>query len=92
MNASVAPLVVLANRRLWGLDGWHESGGMVRLILAALTLARLLASPPPVTYEFRVVKSNPTTAPHSLGLEHRDGFLYEGTGLAGRSATSKGQA
>ena len=57
MNASVAPLVVLANRRLWGLDGWHKSGGMVRLILAALTLARLLASPPPVTYEFRVVKS-----------------------------------
>ena len=44
----------------------------------------MLASPPPVTYEFRVVKSKPTTAPHSLGFEYRDGFLYEGTGLAGQ--------
>jgi glutamine cyclotransferase len=63
---------------------------MVRLILAALTLAGLLASPPPVTYGFRVVKSYPhDRTAFTQGLEYRDGFLYEGTGLAGRSALRK---
>ena len=58
-------------------------------ILAAAFLALFLA-PPPAQYGFRVVK----TYPHdrnafTQGLEYRDGFLYEGTGLVGRSALRK---
>jgi glutaminyl-peptide cyclotransferase len=58
-------------------------------ILAAL-LALLLLAPAAPQYGFRVVK----TYPHdrnafTQGLEYRDGFLYEGTGLVGRSALRK---
>jgi glutamine cyclotransferase len=58
-------------------------------ILAAAFLA-LFFAPPPAQYSFRVVK----TYPHdrnafTQGLEYRDGFLYEGTGLVGRSALRK---
>lgn len=58
-------------------------------LLAAVLLA-LLPAPPPAQYSFRVVK----TYPHdrnafTQGLEYRDGFLYEGTGLVGRSALRK---
>ena len=57
-------------------------------ILAAL-LALFLAPPAP-QYGFRVVK----TYPHdrnafTQGLEYREGFLYEGTGMVGRSALRK---
>jgi len=58
-------------------------------ILAAL-LALLLLAPAAPEYGFRVVK----TYPHdrnafTQGLEYRDGFLYEGTGMVGRSALRK---
>ncbi len=58
-------------------------------ILAAALLGLFLA-PPPAQYTFRVVK----TYPHdryafTQGLEYREGFLYEGTGLVGRSALRK---
>jgi len=57
-------------------------------ILAAL-LALFLAAPAP-QYGFRVVN----TYPHdrnafTQGLEYREGFLYEGTGMVGRSALRK---
>lgn len=58
-------------------------------ILAAL-LALLLLAPATPQYGFRLVK----TYPHdrnafTQGLEYRDGFLYEGTGIVGRSALRK---
>ena len=62
------------------------------LALAALSLAP--ARPPtrehPPEYTFQVV----TTYPHdpsafTQGLEYHDGFLYEGTGLNGRSSVRK---
>jgi glutaminyl-peptide cyclotransferase len=58
-------------------------------ILAAL-VALLLLAPATPQYGFRVVK----TYPHdrdafTQGLEYREGFLYEGTGMVGRSALRK---
>jgi glutaminyl-peptide cyclotransferase len=58
-------------------------------ILTAL-VALLLLAPAAPQYGFRVVK----TYPHdrnafTQGLEYREGFLYEGTGLVGRSALRK---
>jgi glutaminyl-peptide cyclotransferase len=53
-------------------------------------VALLLLAPAAPQYGFRVVK----TYPHdrnafTQGLEYREGFLYEGTGLVGRSALRK---
>ena len=61
----------------------------MQTILAAL-LGLLLLAPAAPQYGFRVVK----TYPHdrnafTQGLEYREGFLYEGTGLVGRSALRK---
>jgi glutaminyl-peptide cyclotransferase len=60
----------------------------MHVILA--TLLTLLLAPPAPQYGYRVVN----TYPHdrnafTQGLEYRDGFLYEGTGLVGRSALRK---
>jgi len=57
-------------------------------ILAALL--GLFLAPPAQQYGFRVVN----TYPHdrnafTQGLEYREGFLYEGTGMVGRSALRK---
>ena len=62
---------------------------MARLFLI-VTIAAAFLAPLPAEYTFRVVK----TYPHdrnafTQGLEYRDGFLYEGTGLVGRSALRK---
>src|SRR5216117_3030714 len=44
----------------------------------------------PQQYGYRVVKSYPHERnAFTQGLEYRDGFLYEGTGLAGRSSLRK---
>jgi glutaminyl-peptide cyclotransferase len=53
-------------------------------------VALLLLAPAAPQYGFRIVK----TYPHdrnafTQGLEYREGFLYEGTGLVGRSALRK---
>ena len=46
--------------------------------------------PPAAEYSFRVVKVYPhDRTAFTQGLEYRDGFLYEGTGLVGRSALRK---
>src|SRR5262249_57660229 len=55
-----------------------------------VALLALLLAPPAPEYGFRVVN----TYPHdrnafTQGLEYRDGVLYEGTGLVGRSALRK---
>ena len=45
---------------------------------------------PPAQYTFRVVKVYPhDRTAFTQGLEYRDGVLYEGTGLQGRSALRK---
>jgi glutaminyl-peptide cyclotransferase len=56
--------------------------------LAALfPLALLFAAP---QYGYRVIKTYPhDRSAFTQGLEYRDGYLYEGTGLAGRSSVRK---
>src|SRR5687768_2879349 len=59
-------------------------------ILLAIVLSLLLAPAAPPQSGFRIVK----TYPHdrnafTQGLEFREGFLYEGTGLVGRSTLRK---
>jgi glutaminyl-peptide cyclotransferase len=62
---------------------------VVRLLLGFwLPLSAFLAPAP--EYSFRVVKVYPhDRTAFTQGLEYRDGFLYEGTGLAGHSALRK---
>jgi glutaminyl-peptide cyclotransferase len=44
----------------------------------------------PAQYGYRVVKTYPhDRTAFTQGLEYRDGFLYEGTGMAGRSSVRK---
>src|SRR5262245_54217758 len=44
----------------------------------------------PAQYGYRVVKTYPhDRTAFTQGLEYRDGFLYEGTGLQGRSSLRK---
>jgi glutaminyl-peptide cyclotransferase len=46
--------------------------------------------PLPTQYGYRVVKTYPhDRAAFTQGLEYRDGFLYEGTGMFGRSSVRK---
>ena len=62
---------------------------MLPCIVIASFLATFLG-PPPGQYTFRVVKTYPhDRTAFTQGLEYRDGFLYEGTGLVGRSALRK---
>src|SRR5688572_18973266 len=50
----------------------------------------LLRAQSPVQYGFEVVRSYPHDASaFTQGLEFRDGYLYEGTGLKGRSSLRK---
>ena len=58
-------------------------------IIGAL-LGFILLAPPAPQYGFRVVKTYPhDRAAFTQGLEYRDGFLWEGTGLVGRSTLRK---
>src|SRR5437016_14293478 len=55
-----------------------------------LCLLYLLWLIPPPQYSYRVVKTYPhDSAAFTQGLEYRDGFLYEGTGMPGRSSIRK---
>src|SRR5439155_22613263 len=57
-------------------------------VLCLLCLLWLI--PPPPQYTYRIIKSYPhDRTAFTQGLEYRDGFLYEGTGLVGRSAVRK---
>src|SRR6516164_4742005 len=61
---------------------------LAHVLLWLSLLAAPLAAPP--QYGYRVVK----TYPHdrnafTQGLEYRDGVLFEGTGIAGRSSVRK---
>src|SRR6476660_1123928 len=59
-------------------------------ILAGLLLALALVPQQAALYGFRVVKVYPhDRTAFTQGLEYRDGFLYEGTGLVGHSALRK---
>src|SRR5215467_10877463 len=61
---------------------------MVRLLLTLLLMLAWLA--PPAQYTYRVVKTYPhDRTAFTQGLEYRDGFLYEGTGMFGRSSVRK---
>ncbi len=63
---------------------------MSRLILFLLTAAAAQAAPP--EYGYRVVHVYPhNRESFTEGLEYRGGFLYESTGLEGRSTLSKVQ-
>jgi glutamine cyclotransferase len=56
--------------------------------LAALFAIPLLLAAP--QYGYRVIKTYPhDRAAFTQGLEYRDGYLYEGTGMAGRSSLRK---
>src|SRR5688572_18539974 len=62
---------------------------MIRVFITALLSAALLVQSP-AQYGYRVVKSYPhDRSAFTQGLEYRDGFLYEGTGLVGRSELRK---
>src|SRR5205823_7363033 len=53
-------------------------------------LCLFVAGVPPQQYGYRVIKSYPhDPTAFTQGLEYRDGFLYEGTGLVGRSSLRK---
>src|SRR5262245_42829367 len=55
-----------------------------------IVLAVLLAAPAATQYTYRVVKTYPhDRTAFTQGLEYRDGFLYEATGLVGHSAVRK---
>ena len=60
------------------------------MILSILSLWLVFLGAAPAQYGYRVVK----TYPHdrnafTQGLEYRDGFLYEGTGVVGRSSVRR---
>jgi glutamine cyclotransferase len=58
--------------------------------LALCALCAFLWLIPPPQYIYRVVKSYPhDRTAFTQGLEYRDGFLYEGTGIVGHSAVRK---
>jgi glutamine cyclotransferase len=61
------------------------------LLIAALQVVKPSLAPPPLPqYRFQIVKVYPhDRTAFTQGLEYRDGFLYEGTGLVGRSALRK---
>jgi glutaminyl-peptide cyclotransferase len=60
----------------------------MRYLLAALATITLPAAPP--DYGYRVVHTYPhDRTSYTQGLEYRGGFLYEGTGLEGRSVLRK---
>src|SRR3954469_19916453 len=68
-----------------GIQQRHKGHKGMRLCL--LSLLWLIPAP---QYTYRVVKSYPHDhTSFTQGLEYRDGFLYEGTGLVGRSAVRK---
>ncbi len=74
-----------------------ETRAPLRFVLAFLVAALSLAqsSPPPHApsppeYTFQIVRTFPhDPTAFTQGLEYRDGFLYEGTGLNGRSSLRK---
>jgi glutamine cyclotransferase len=56
----------------------------------SFSLLCLLWLIPPPQYSYRVIKTYPhDNSAFTQGLEYRDGFLYEGTGLPGRSSVRK---
>src|SRR5262249_33043483 len=56
----------------------------------SFSLLWLLWLIPPPQYSYRVIKTYPhDNSAFTQGLEYRDGFLYEGTGLPGRSSVRK---
>src|SRR5437870_11147103 len=60
---------------------------MVGRIIAVLMLAAASLAPATPEYGYRVVKTYPhDRTAFTQGLEFRNGFLYEGTGLVGRSS------
>ena len=67
-----------------------QKGIKKKLIPFCAFCAFLWLIPPPPQYSYRVIKSYPhDRTAFTQGLEYRDGFLYEGTGLVGRSAVRK---
>jgi glutaminyl-peptide cyclotransferase len=63
---------------------------MLLVALAALFGAASVAAQPPPVYGYRIVHVYPhDPGAFTQGLEYHDGFLYEGTGLKGRSTLRK---
>ncbi len=59
---------------------------MLRL-LCLLLVGQFVQQPAPIRYRHKVIRSFPHDAgAFTQGLEYRDGFLYEGTGLKGQSS------
>ncbi len=64
--------------------------GVVLVAIAALLGAAPKAAAPPPIYGYRIVHVYPhDPEAFTQGLEYHDGFLYEGTGLKGRSTLRK---
>src|SRR5207249_914885 len=69
-------------------SGHKKTQNLQKLLLCLLWL--FVAAFSPQQYGYRVVKSYPHERnAFTQGLEFRDGFLYEGTGLVGRSSLRK---
>src|SRR6185295_15750238 len=67
-----------------------KTQGKTLLLCVFVSLCLMPISAPAADYTFRVVKSYPHDNNAFLqGLEYRDGFFYEGTGMAGRSSVRK---
>ena len=63
---------------------------LLSLLLSLLPAAGALAAPSIPTYDFKVVRSYPhDPQAFTQGLLYRDGFLYESTGLNGKSSIRK---
>lgn len=63
---------------------------LLSLLLSLLPAAGVLAAPSIPTYDFKVVRSYPhDPQAFTQGLLYRDGFLYESTGLNGKSSIRK---
>ncbi|HWC16825.1 MAG TPA: glutaminyl-peptide cyclotransferase [Terriglobales bacterium] len=71
-----------------------SAAGPVVMLIALGTLPFATARPPksahPLNYTFEIVRSFPhDVTAFTQGLAYHDGFLYEGTGLSGRSSLRK---
>ena len=67
----------------------HKKAQITQKILLSV-LCFFVAAFSPVQYTYRIVKTYPhDSTAFTQGLEYRDGFLYEGTGLSGRSSIRK---
>jgi glutamine cyclotransferase len=68
----------------------HKDTKAQRKVIFLCAFVSLWLIPLPTQYGYRVLKTYPhDRTAFTQGLEYRDGFLYEGTGMIGRSSVRK---